>query len=100
MVFLLGIAPSTLAQTDKLKIYVSIVPQKYFVEKIGRDLVDISIMVQPGANPATYEPRPRQMAQLAGTDIYFAIGVPFENTWLKKIAAIKTIIFISHPLFL
>ncbi len=44
-------------------------------------------MVQPGASPATYEPRPRQMAAPSKTQIYFAIGVPFEKTWLKKIAA-------------
>lgn len=70
-----------------VKVFVSIVPQKYFVEKIGGDLVEINLMVQPGASPATYEPKPRQMVALAKTDIYFAIGVPFEATWLGKIAA-------------
>jgi len=96
MVLLLGAAISVHAKTDKLKTYVSIVPQKYFVEKIGRDLVDVSIMVQPGASPATYEPKPRQMAQLAGTDIYFAIGVPFEKTWLDKIAAVNPSMIVIH----
>jgi len=62
-----------------MPVYVSIVPQKYFVEKIGG--------VQPGASPATYEPKPRQMVALSRTNIYFAIGVPFEKVWLKKIAA-------------
>ena len=52
-----------------LKVFVSIVPQKYFVEKIGGDLVEINVMVQPGASPATYEPKPRQMVALAKTDV-------------------------------
>jgi zinc transport system substrate-binding protein len=70
-----------------MPVYVSIVPQKYFVEKIGGTLVNVSVMVRPGANPATYEPKPRQMVALSRTNIYFAIGVPFEKVWLKKIAA-------------
>ena len=74
--------------TDKkIKIYVSILPQKYFVEKIGGPLVEVSVMVRPGQNPHTYEPTPKQMSSLADTDIYFPIGVTFENIWLDKIAS-------------
>ncbi len=74
---------------NKLPVFVSIVPQKYFVQQIGKDLVDVQAMVQPGASPATYEPKPKQMADLSQTRIYFAIGVPFENAWLEKIAAVN-----------
>ena len=42
---------SAAGTNDKLKIIVSIVPQKYFVEKIGGDLVDVSAMVLPGSSP-------------------------------------------------
>ncbi len=72
---------------EKLPVFVSIVPQKYFVQQIGKDLVDVQVMVQPGASPATYEPRPSQMAALSRTKLYFSIGVPFEQTWLTKIVA-------------
>ena len=76
------------AQTGKkLAVFVSIPPQKYFVQQIGKQQLEIQVMVQPGASPATYEPKPRQMAAISRTQIYFAIGVPFEKTWLKKIAA-------------
>lgn len=68
-----------------MPVTVSIVPQKYFVEQIGGDLVDVSVMVQPGASPASYEPKPRQMAQLSKARIYFSIGVPFEAAWLDRI---------------
>ncbi len=44
-------------------------------------------MVAPGASPATYEPKPRQMIALSQAGLYFAIGVPFEKVWLAKIAA-------------
>jgi zinc transport system substrate-binding protein len=75
------------AAGKKLAVFVSIPPQKYFLQQIGKQRVDVQVMVQPGASPATYEPRPRQVAAISRTHIYFAIGVPFEKIWLKKIAA-------------
>jgi zinc transport system substrate-binding protein len=71
----------------KVTVFVSIIPQKYFVQQIGKNFVEVRAMVQPGASPATYEPKPRQMAAIAKTHIYFSIGVPFENVWLNKIAS-------------
>ena len=71
----------------KLAVFVSIPPQKYFLHQIGKQRVDVQVMVQPGASPATYEPKPQQMAAISRAHIYFAIGVPFEKTWLEKIAA-------------
>ncbi len=80
---------STVHGADRPVVFVSVVPQKFFVQSIAEDLVDVQVMVKPGANPATYEPRPSQMAKLAGTVLYFAIGVPFEKAWLEKISAIN-----------
>ncbi|MGD8701635.1 MAG: zinc ABC transporter substrate-binding protein [Desulfosarcina sp.] len=81
---------------DKLPVFVSIVPQKYFVQQIGKDLVDVQPMVLPGASPATYEPKPKQMADISKTKVYFAIGVPFENAWLDKIAAANPDMHVVH----
>ena len=75
---------------------VSILPQKYFVEKIAGEAVTVSVMVAPGSNPAIYEPRPSQMSALAHSRIYFAIGVPFERVWLKKMKALNPEIQIVH----
>jgi zinc transport system substrate-binding protein len=70
---------------SEVNIFVSILPQQYFVEKVGSEYVDVHVMVGPGQNPATYEPTPQQMVALANADIYFNIGVPFERAWLDKI---------------
>jgi zinc transport system substrate-binding protein len=93
--FIFVVAPHIIAN-DKPLVFVSIVPQKYFVQQIGKDLVDISVMVQPGADPHTYEPKPRQMIDLSKTKIYFAIGVSFENAWLDKIAAVNPDMRVVH----
>ena len=96
MVSLYCIARISDARAEHIKTFVSIVPQKFFVEKIGGDLVDVSVMVLPGNSPATYEPKPKQMANLTDAKAYFAIEVPFENSWLKKIAAANPKMLIVH----
>lgn len=73
--------------SEPIRIFTSIAPQKLFVQQIGKDRVSVQVMVPAGGNPATYEPKPRQMADISKTSLYFAIGVPFENVWLEKIAA-------------
>jgi zinc transport system substrate-binding protein len=75
---------------DKLPVFVSIAPQKYFVQQIGKELVNVRVMVQPGADPHSYEPRPRQMVAFSRAQLYFAIGIEFETAKLKKIIA-------THP---
>jgi zinc transport system substrate-binding protein len=98
VLFIIFLVPTgVLAQAeDKIPVFVSIVPQKYFVQRIGNDLVTVQVMVQAGANPATYEPKPRQMADLAKAKAYFSIGVPFEDIWLGRIAAANPRMEIVH----
>jgi len=71
----------------KVDVVVSILPQKTFVKKIAGDLVDVTVMVAPGASPAVYEPKPSQMKKITKAQIYFSIGVPFEKAWLSRFKA-------------
>ena len=69
-----------------LEITVSIAPQEYFLKRVGGERVAVTVMVQPGASPATYEPKPAQLRALSRADAYMSIGVPFEDAWLERIA--------------
>ncbi len=73
----------------KVFVAVSILPQKFFVNKIGKDLVDVTVMVPPGASPAVYSVKPSQLKALKKAKIYFAIGVPFEKAWLDKFISVN-----------
>jgi len=68
----------------KLNIIVSIQPQLEFISKIAGDRVSSSLMVQAGDSPHTYEPKPSQMKNISNANLYFAIGVEFEQVWLDK----------------
>ena len=78
------IEPAQAAETE-VKVFVSVLPQQWFVERIGGERVSVDVMVQPGRSPSTYDPSPNQVAALAGADLFFTIGVPFENAFLPKI---------------
>jgi zinc transport system substrate-binding protein len=68
----------------KVNTVVSILPQETFVKAIGGDKVNVALMVKPGNEPHSYEPKPSQMKDIAKADIYFSIGVEFEDVWIPK----------------
>ncbi|MEW5817392.1 MAG: zinc ABC transporter substrate-binding protein, partial [Spirochaetota bacterium] len=65
--------------------FVSILPQVYFVERIGGERVKVQELVGPGREPHTYEPTPGQMAALSQAKVYFRIGVAFEKALMPRI---------------
>lgn len=67
-----------------LNVVVSIAPEQTFLKAIGGDKVNVSLMVQRGSSPHTYEPKPSQMKDISKADVYFSIGVEFEEAWLPK----------------
>ena len=71
---------------ETMQVFVSVLPQKYFAERVGGARAAVSVMVGPGRSPATYEPSPKQMVLLENTLLYFRIGVPFEQAWMERIA--------------
>lgn len=89
ILFILLIALSACSQTTQNKkplVAVSIVPQQYFVKSIADTLVDVLVLVEPGASPELYELRPAQMAALAKASAWFGIGkIDFEQGWKQKI---------------
>lgn len=84
------------ASAETLQVVVSILPQAHFVKKIGGDFVSVTVLVPPGANPATYEPKPTQMVSISVSKVYFAIGVPFEQTWLPKVSSVNPSMTVVH----
>ncbi|MCB2227349.1 MAG: zinc ABC transporter substrate-binding protein [Desulfarculaceae bacterium] len=83
---LTGLSLPALAQAP-LVVGVSIPPQAWLVSAIGGKHVRPLVLLPPGASPATYEPGPRQLADLGQARLYFSIGVPFEQAFLPRLAA-------------
>lgn len=73
------------SQHSKLHVFASIPPVAYFVERIGGDRVDVSVLVEPGVSPHSYEPTPKQVMELGGSDLLFRLGMPFEDRLIGRL---------------
>jgi len=83
LVYVLACGP--VQKNDKAIITVSILPHKYFVERIAGENFEINVITPPGASPETYEPTPKQMRALAGSVLHFANGhLMFEDHLVQK----------------
>jgi zinc transport system substrate-binding protein len=73
-------------QGQKVTISVSILPQKYLVDRLTDSSIRVNVMVPPGTSPEMYEPSPMQMKEVGNSVVYFAVGpLEFESTILPRI---------------
>ena len=71
----------------KVKVFVSIPPQAYFVQRVGGSRVEVGVLAQAGRDPHNFDPTPKQIAQLSQARLYFRVGLPFEDQLVTKIRA-------------
>jgi zinc transport system substrate-binding protein len=76
-------APVSQART----VVVSILPEAYFVQRIAGERFRPVVLVGQGQSPHSYEPTPRQMAELSAAAAWLRIGIDFEKGLAPKIAA-------------
>lgn len=73
-------------QKEQRTVSVSILPQKYLVERIAGDYVHVNVMIPPGMNPASCDLSTTQLKQLYDSELCFTIGyLPFELTHLYPV---------------
>jgi zinc transport system substrate-binding protein len=87
LAFLTTSCQGTSQPNDKIGVVVTILPQADFVENVGGDKVDVTVMVPPGADPHTYELTPSQLVKVSKAKMYAKVGsgVEFELAWMDKI---------------
>jgi zinc transport system substrate-binding protein len=68
----------------KINTIVSILPQQYILENIGKNKINIISMIKKNVSIHTYEPKISDIKKLSNADIYFSIGIGFEKIWLNK----------------
>lgn len=78
---------SPVCAADRIEAFASIPPQAYLIERVGGDRVRVSILVQPGQSPHTFEPSPSLASALSRSDVCFSIGLPFEDQLLRDVEA-------------
>src|SRR3989339_53425 len=85
---LLWLLPLPVSAKTPVNVQVSILPQQYCVERIGKDRVNVDVLVKPGKSPEIYSPSPDQIKTLVSADLYFRIGIDFETGLMDKIQSV------------
>lgn len=76
--------------SQPLKVAVTIGPYANFVKIVGKEYVDVHVLVPPGADPELYEPAAQTFVQLSKTKLYFMSGLlPFEKTMAPRLKSIN-----------
>lgn len=70
--------------TDNIKIIATLFPQYDFVREIGKDKVQVKLLLPPGADSHSYEPTPKEIMEIADSDIFVYTGNNMEP-WVSKI---------------
>jgi zinc transport system substrate-binding protein len=83
-------AAAKIPAAEPIEVFAGIPPAAYLVERIGGDRLHVDVFIQPGQDPHTFEPAPRQIQALGKAKLFFKSGMPFENQLLGKILA-------AHP---
>ena len=89
---------SSAAAGSGINITTTILPFKHFIETVGGELVEVDVLISPGANPHTYEPTPGQLKDVSDAMMYVKVGsgVEFELAWMEKIIALNRNIVVCN----
>jgi len=88
-VILLALLARTAAfAAEPIEAFAGIPPVAYLIERIGGDRVHVDVFIQPGQDPHTFEPAPKQVQALGKAEVFFKVGMPFENQLLEKIRGV------------
>jgi len=84
LIIILAAKPAACEDPRKVRIFAGLPPVGWLAEEVGGEMVEVQVLLGPGQSPHTYEPTPRQMADLNRADLYFSVGFPFEERILAK----------------
>lgn len=68
----------------ELNVFVSIPPQAYLAGRVGGERVEVHTLLEPGDNPHTFDPTPRQVSMLGAADLYFTVGIGLERRLVER----------------
>lgn len=68
----------------KLKVVTSLFPLKEFSQAVGGERAEVDLLLPPGAEAHTWEPKPSDILKLSNADIFIYIGAGMEP-WIHDI---------------
>lgn len=76
--------PEISVENQKIVALTSFYPLYEFTKEVGKDKIDVSLIIPPGVEPHDWEPSIQDIQRIQQADIIIINGVGFEN-WLESI---------------
>lgn len=77
---------NTQKNNGKINVIASINPIREFVQKVGGDKVNVTMLVPEGTEPHDYEPKAKDLASLTRADLFVYNGAGLED-WLDAVTS-------------
>jgi len=76
-------------KTQKINVLASFYPIEEFTKKVGKDKVNVSLLVKPGIEPHDWEPSIKEIQRMQESDLIIINGLGIEN-WVDDINTINS----------
>ena len=73
------------ATSDKINVLATTPMLGDFVNQIGGENINLTILMPPEADPHTYDPSPQDATKIADADVVFYVGLKYEPSALIKL---------------
>jgi len=83
-----SVFPKSLNQSEKIVVITSFNPLYEFTKQIGKEKIDVSVLVPFGIEPHDWEPTISDLQKIQNADLIIINGVGFEN-WIDNVEAIN-----------
>ncbi|MDF2578387.1 MAG: hypothetical protein K0S74_1871 [Chlamydiales bacterium] len=80
----------TVSKVRTHKVFVTINPQKFLVQRIAGDTLQVGLLIPAGVDMHNFEPTPQQILELNQVDVWFRIGESIESKVLEAIKSHKS----------
>jgi zinc transport system substrate-binding protein len=70
---------------ERPQVAATVFPVYDIVRRLAEDRLDVHLVLAPGLDPHSYEPRPRDVAALADSSLIFAVGLELDS-WALDLA--------------
>jgi len=81
---LLPCSPSLSHSSSKLKVVASLFPLQEFARAVGGEEVQVSLLLPPGAEAHTWEPKPSDVVKITQADVFIYVD-PSLEPWIDKV---------------
>ncbi|KXZ40383.1 zinc transport system substrate-binding protein [Alkalithermobacter thermoalcaliphilus JW-YL-7 = DSM 7308] len=78
------VVETTNVSEEKIKVYASFYPMYDFANKIGKEKIELNLIIPPGAEPHEFEPSLKVLTSIKDSDLLILNGLQMEP-WAEKL---------------